>query len=104
MAFSNLFRGLNKMTIDITLVFLALTITMVWTKPSPIYCERNYKDCMFDGGEKFECHFRRVQCLYHYCVTIVRVYKRPKRPAPLRLSACIAKYGIPSPMWVDLSK
>ncbi|KAL5005610.1 hypothetical protein ScPMuIL_016768 [Solemya velum] len=78
---------------------------MAWTiGDSPKRCEREYKDCGFMVYGRFECNIRRLQCLYKYCSTYVRYKKTKVKQSAVRLSACLFKYAIPSPMWIDLSK
>ncbi|KAL5006095.1 hypothetical protein ScPMuIL_017253 [Solemya velum] len=75
---------------------------MVWTGRSPRRCEGEYKECLFMGDEKFECHFRRLQCIYKYCYFKKHPATKRNKQIAARLVSCLTRYAIPSPMWIDL--
>ncbi|KAL5004424.1 hypothetical protein ScPMuIL_017880 [Solemya velum] len=88
------------------LVYLALTITVVWTFGyTPNQCERSYKECLSWKYERFKCHFARLHCLYKYCNYQMNRTdaKRKKKTQAAALAGCLGRYYIPSPMWIDQS-
>ncbi|KAL5005880.1 hypothetical protein ScPMuIL_017038 [Solemya velum] len=76
------------------LVFLALTITMVWTGISPNLCERSYKGCLSKGTPSLRrCGLTRVDGRFGNGCRRIDIQNKDNS----------IEYAIPSPMWFNQS-